>query len=93
MPALLYGEGHPYGDPLTGSGTSAAFRSMTRADLVKFHDTWFRPNNSTMIVVGDTTMEQIKPKLEKLFAGWKSWRGSEEKCDRRLRWRRSRRFI
>jgi zinc protease len=72
MPALLYGENHPYGNPFTGSGTSASVSKMTRADLVKFHDTWFRPNNSTMIVVGDTTMEQIKPKLERLFAGWKS---------------------
>ena len=71
MPALLYGENHPYGNPFTGSGTSASVSKMTRADLVKFHDTWFRPNNSTMIIVGDTTMEQIKPKLEKLFAGWK----------------------
>jgi zinc protease len=72
MPALLYGENHPYGNPFTGSGTSASVSKMTRADLVKFHDTWFRPNNSTMIVIGDTTMEQMKPKLEKLFAGWKS---------------------
>ncbi|MGA9354582.1 MAG: pitrilysin family protein [Terriglobales bacterium] len=72
MPALLYGENHPYGNPFTGSGTSASVAKMTRADLVRFHETWFRPNNSTMIIVGDTTMEQIKPKLEKLFAGWKS---------------------
>ena len=72
MPALLYGEKHPYGNPLTGSGTTASVSKMTRADLVKFHDTWFRPNNSTMIIVGDTTMEQVKPKLEKLFAGWRS---------------------
>lgn len=72
MPALLYGENHPYGNPFTGSGTTASVSKMTRADLVKFHDTWFRPNNSTMIVVGDTTMDQIKPRLEKLFAGWKS---------------------
>jgi zinc protease len=72
MPALLYGKNHPYGNSFTGSGTSASVSKMTRADLVKFHETWFRPNNSTMIIVGDTTMEQIKPKLEKLFAGWKS---------------------
>ncbi len=72
MPALLYGGNHPYGNPLTGSGTSASVAKLTRADLVKFHETWFRPNNSTMIIVGDTTMEQIKPKLEKLFAAWKS---------------------
>ncbi len=29
------------------------------------------PNNATMVVVGDTTLDEIKPKLEKLFGGWK----------------------
>jgi len=71
LPALLYGAGHPYGNPLTGSGTIASVSKLTRADLVKFHDTWLRPGNSTMVIVGDTTLQQITPKLEKLFGGWK----------------------
>jgi len=72
LPALLYGPGHPYGNPLTGSGTKESVGKLTREDLVKFHDTWLRPNNSTLIVVGDTTLKDVTPKLEKLFAGWKS---------------------
>ncbi len=72
LPALLYGAGHPYGNPLTGSGTKESVAKLTRADLVKFHDTWLAPNNSTLIVVGDTTLNEVTPKLEKLFAGWKS---------------------
>jgi zinc protease len=72
LPALLYGAGHPYGNPLTGSGTKESVAKLTRADLVKFHDTWLRPNNSTLVVVGDTTLKELMPKLEKLFAGWKS---------------------
>ena len=72
LPALLYGAGHPYGNPLTGTGTIESVSKLTRADLVKFHETWFRPNNSTLIVVGDTNLKEITPKLEKLFAGWKS---------------------
>jgi len=39
---------------------------------VKFHETWLRPNNSTLIVIGDATLSEMTPKLEKLFAGWKS---------------------
>jgi zinc protease len=74
LPGLLYGAGHPYGNPLTGSGTKESVEKLTREDLVKFHDTWLRPNNSTLIVVGDTTLAEVTPKLEKLFAGWK--RGS-----------------
>jgi zinc protease len=72
MPALLYGPGHPYGNPLTGSGTKDSVSKLTREDLVKFQETWLRPNNSTLIVVGDTTLKVVTPKLEKLFAGWKS---------------------
>jgi zinc protease len=72
FPALLYGEKHAYGTPLTGSGTTASVSKMTREDLAKFHDVWMRPNNSTLIVAGDTTLAELTPKLEKLFAGWKS---------------------
>jgi len=71
MPALLYGEGHAYSTPFTGSGTEESVKKMTRDDLVKFHQNWFQPNNATLIVVGDTTLAEIQPKLEKLFAGWK----------------------
>jgi zinc protease len=71
VPQLLYGKGHPYSVPLTGTGTEAAVSKMTREDLAKWHDTWFKPNNSTLLIVGDTTLAEIKPKLEKLFAEWK----------------------
>src|SRR5438445_3054932 len=54
FPALLYGKGHAYGNPLTGSGTSESVAKMTRNDLVKFHNVWFRPNGATLIVAGDT---------------------------------------
>jgi zinc protease len=71
-PALLYGKGHPYAVPFTGTGTEASVSKMTREDLVKFHETWFKPNNSTLLIVGDTTLAEITPKLESLFASWKS---------------------
>ncbi len=72
LPGLLYGKEHAYGNPLTGSGTEESVKQMTRASLEKFHATWVKPNNATLLVVGDTTMAEIQPKLEKLFAGWKS---------------------
>jgi zinc protease len=72
VPQLLYGKGHPYSLPFTGSGTEASVSKLTREDLAKWHDTWFKPNNATLLIVGDTTLAAIKPKLEKLFAGWKS---------------------
>jgi zinc protease len=71
VPALIYGKDHPYAVPFTGTGTEASVKKMTREDLAKFHETWFRPNNATLLVVGDTTLAEIKPKLEMLLAGWK----------------------
>jgi len=71
FPGLLYGQGHAYGNPLTGSGTTASVGSMTRENLVKFHQTWFKPNHATLVITGDTTLSEVTPKLEKLFAGWK----------------------
>lgn len=72
FPRLLYGSGHAYGNPLRGSGTEASIGKLTRADLQKFHDTWFKANNATLIIVGDTSLEKITPRLEKLFSEWKS---------------------
>jgi zinc protease len=72
LPQLLYGEGHAYAMPLTGSGTEQAVAALERDDLVAYHDSWFKPNNATMIVVGDTTLAEIQPKLEALFARWRA---------------------
>lgn len=71
FPGLLYGPGHPYGNPLTGSGTVASVEKMTREDLVKFHQSWFKPNHATLVIAGDTTLSEMTPKLEKLFSVWK----------------------
>lgn len=72
FPGLIYGPGHAYGNPFTGSGTTESVAKLTREDLVKFHDTWFRPNHATLVIAGDTTLAEVTPKLEKLFANWKS---------------------
>jgi zinc protease len=71
LPTLLYGKGHPYDGAFVATGTEASVTKMTREDLAKFHDTWYKPNNATLLIVGDTTLAEIKPKLESLFGSWK----------------------
>jgi zinc protease len=71
FPKVVFGEGHAYANPWTGTGTEASAAKITRADIVKFHQTWFKPNHATLIVTGATTMAEIRPRLERLFAGWK----------------------
>ncbi len=72
LPRLLYGNAHAYGNPMTGSGTEQSVARLTRADIQKFHDMWFKAGNATLIVVGDTALKEITPRLEKLFGSWKS---------------------
>jgi zinc protease len=71
FPKILYGDNHAYGNPLTGSGTEASIKKLSTQDLIKYHQTWFKPNNSTMVLVGDIKLSEIVPKLEKLFKDWK----------------------
>ncbi len=72
VPTLLYGKGHPYTAAFIGTGTESSVSKMTREDLAKFHDAWYKPNNATLLIVGDTTLAEITPKLEKLFSSWKA---------------------
>lgn len=71
LPKFLYGEDHAYGNPLTGSGYEATVESMTREDLMTFYETWFKPNNATIVAVGDITLSELTDKLEKHFKKWK----------------------
>jgi zinc protease len=71
LPLLMYGDDHAYGIPFTGSGTEASINALTRDELVSWHQTWIRPSNGTLFVVGDTTMEEILPLLNQYFGAWK----------------------
>ena len=72
LPKLLYGKGHAYSNPFTGSGTEESVNKIMRDDLVKFHQAWFVPNNATLTVVGDINADELKAKLEKSLADWKA---------------------
>jgi zinc protease len=69
---LLYGREHPYGHPLTGDEKSVA--ATTAQDVRGFYETYYRPNNSALIVAGDVTPATLMPKLEKALGAWKTAR-------------------
>ena len=72
LPPILYGSAHPYGVPFTGSGDPAAVAKLSSADLIGFHDSWLRPDAATIFVVGDTTLSEVMPLLEKSFGDWRA---------------------
>jgi zinc protease len=68
----LYGAGHPYAIPSSGTGTEDGITALGRDDLTRWLADWVRPDNATLIIVGDTELAELTPKLEKAFAGWKA---------------------
>ena len=72
LPPIIYGEQHPYGVPLTGSGTAEGVRAISRDDLASFHSAWLRPDNATIFVVGDTNLAEVTPLLERAFGDWRA---------------------
>ena len=65
---LVFGAEHPYGQPLGGTETSTT--AATRADLEAYYRTHYRPNNATLIVVGDVRTDDIEARIARLFGAW-----------------------
>ncbi|HVQ39828.1 MAG TPA: pitrilysin family protein, partial [Pyrinomonadaceae bacterium] len=66
--SILYGRSHPYGHPAAGDEDSLT--AVDAKDVRRFYESFYRPNNATLIVVGDVKAATILPKLEKAFGGW-----------------------
>jgi len=56
---------HPY--KRTTIGTLADLDSATVEDVQKFHSTYYRPDNATLIVVGDFDQKQLDAWVDKYF--------------------------
>ncbi len=72
LPPLLYGQGHPYAIPFTGSGYADSIGALDRDALVAWHRDFIRPDNATIVVVGDTSLAEIVPLLEKHLGDWQA---------------------
>ncbi|HEX6718454.1 MAG TPA: pitrilysin family protein, partial [Pyrinomonadaceae bacterium] len=63
----IYGTSHPAA--LIAPPTES-IKKLTSKDLADFHAMYYRPNNAILAIVGDVTMKEIMPKLEKAFGDW-----------------------
>ena len=70
IPEILYGEDHPYAKPFSGNGTRELIQWMSRDDLINYKNRFIAPSNGTLILVGDTTLDEILPILEAQFGSW-----------------------
>jgi zinc protease len=62
----------PKGDPLLREATPQTVSALTLADVKDYYGKVFRPDMTTIAVIGDITMEEARPAIEKWFGGWKS---------------------
>jgi len=65
--AIVFGSA-AYGRPLTGD--EASTNAIQQTDVRRFYDTYFRPNNATLLVVGDVRPDDVERRVRALFGGW-----------------------
>jgi zinc protease len=71
-PRLIYGEDHAYSMPRSGTGSEDSVKAITLDDLRDFYARWLRPDTATLLIVGDTTLEEIVPLLEQRLGQWQA---------------------
>jgi zinc protease len=62
---IAYG-GHPYGYATTPD----TVKNLTREDVVQFYQTYFKPNNALLVMVGDLTPADARAQAERAFGDW-----------------------
>ncbi|MBS1588480.1 MAG: insulinase family protein [Bacteroidetes bacterium] len=64
--AINFGNQHPYGEITT----KESIKKITLAKVKQYYSTYFRPNVAYMAVVGDITLAEAKPLIERYFGAW-----------------------
>lgn len=65
---LRYGADHPYGEVQTEKHVE----NITLDACKSYYNTYFKPNNATLIIVGDITLDEAKALVNEKFGSWKS---------------------
>lgn len=65
--SLLYNN-HPYANDIDGDAVSIA--SINLSDIKHFHDSWYTPDNSAIVVAGDFNSADMLSMLDRLFGQW-----------------------
>lgn len=66
--SLVFGESHPYGR--SPNGTRETVDPIALDDVRSFWRTYYRPNNATLIVVGDLSVADAQRLATRAFGAW-----------------------
>ncbi len=64
--ALAYGKNHPYGE----FTTKETVENISLIDIQTFYNSYFKPNNAYLIIVGDVNFKEVKKLVKKHFKNW-----------------------
>ncbi len=62
----------PAGDPALREATKESVQSLSLDDVRSYHQKVFRPDLTTIVVVGQVTLEQARETVERYFGAWKA---------------------
>jgi zinc protease len=65
---IVFGSEHPYGHMPQGEATDV--ETFTRDDAQSFWSRFYRPNNATLIIVGDITPADAERRARAMFGDW-----------------------
>ena len=65
--ALTYGKNHPFGE----FTTKETIENITLSDVKNRYNTYFKPNNAYLVIVGDINPSDTKTLVKQLFSDWK----------------------
>jgi len=65
----LYPKGHPYWLPALDQSAASA-KAITRDDLVHFYQTYYRPDTTLLVVVGDVNTQDVVHQVQAAFGDW-----------------------
>ncbi|MDO6674069.1 insulinase family protein [Tenacibaculum sp. 1_MG-2023] len=65
--ALVYGKNHPYGEFIT----KESIKNITLQDAKNNYNTYYKPNNAYLVIVGDINPSKTKTLVKSLFNDWK----------------------
>ncbi|GLW36819.1 peptidase M16 [Pectobacterium carotovorum subsp. carotovorum] len=84
LPAVMYPQGHPYRKPSGIEGTKASLERVTFENVQQYQSRAIQPVGGTIVIVGDTTLEQIVPVLNASIGAIPWSQGTEQDSDRQL---------
>jgi zinc protease len=70
---IAFGPDHPYGR----ASLPGTVQAITRDDLIKFHQTYWKPGSSALVFVGDVTLAEATNLARQYFGGWSGGKAPE----------------